>query len=75
MSLSPFFIWSSAGRLPAQLAASSGCLNMCKVLYTRIIASIAELTMLIRSDVFVGEYNSNVGRLVHMFGLRVNKIE
>ena len=75
MSLPPIFIWSSAGRLLAQLAVSSGYLNMCRVLYTRIIASIAKLTMLIGSDMFVGEYNSNVGRLVCMFRLRVNKME
>jgi len=44
----------------------------CDERYSRNIASIADLMILTKSDVFVGEYNSNWGRLVHMFRLKMN---
>jgi hypothetical protein len=37
----------------------------CKNRYNRTIAAISDLCILSRSNVFVGEYNSNWGRLVH----------
>ncbi|KAL7500129.1 hypothetical protein ACHAWT_008612 [Skeletonema menzelii] len=37
----------------------------CSKRYNRTIAAIADLTILSQSDIFVGEYNSNWGRLVH----------
>mmetsp|Transcript_11028 Transcript_11028/g.24264 ORF Transcript_11028/g.24264 Transcript_11028/m.24264 type:complete len:169 (+) Transcript_11028:690-1196(+) len=39
----------------------------CAERYTRNIAGIADLMILINSDVFVGEFNSNWGRLVRLF--------
>ena len=49
--------------------------DKCKDLYTRIIASITDLTILIRSNVFVGEYNANFGRLVRTYRMKVNDIQ
>eukprot|EP00984_Skeletonema_dohrnii_P033885 scaffold31956_cov78-Skeletonema_dohrnii-CCMP3373.AAC.2 len=37
----------------------------CSIRYNRTIAAIADLKILSQSDIFVGEYNSNEGRLVH----------
>ena len=37
----------------------------CSKRYNRTIAAIADLNILSQSDIFVGEYNSNWGRLVH----------
>jgi hypothetical protein len=50
----------------------------CEERYARNIASIADLLILAKSNVYVGEYNSNWGRLIRMFRLRMssrNKIE
>jgi len=44
----------------------------CEERYARNIASIADLMISAKSDVFVGEYNSNWGRLVRMFRLKMN---
>mmetsp|Transcript_11866 Transcript_11866/g.17696 ORF Transcript_11866/g.17696 Transcript_11866/m.17696 type:complete len:303 (+) Transcript_11866:3605-4513(+) len=37
----------------------------CSKRYSRTIAAIADLNLLSQSEIFVGEYNSNWGRLVH----------
>ncbi|KAL7535059.1 hypothetical protein ACHAXR_006245 [Thalassiosira sp. AJA248-18] len=44
----------------------------CEDRYARNIAGIADLMILTRSDIFVGEFNSNWGRLVRTFRLKVN---
>lgn len=44
----------------------------CEERYTRNVASIADLMILTKSDMFVGEYNSNWGRLVRTFRLKMN---
>jgi hypothetical protein len=44
----------------------------CEDRYERNIASIADLMLLAKSNVAVVEYNSNWGRLVRLFRLRLN---
>lgn len=44
----------------------------CEERYERNVASVADLMLLTRSDVAVVEFNSNWGRLVRTFRLRVN---
>jgi len=44
----------------------------CENRYERNIASIADLMLLAKSNVAVVEYNSNWGRLVRLFRLRLN---
>jgi hypothetical protein len=44
----------------------------CEDRYARNIASIADLMILAKSDVLVGEYNSNWGRLIRLFRLRIS---
>lgn len=44
----------------------------CEDRYARNIAGVADLMILAKSRVFVGEFNSNWGRLVRTFRLRVN---
>lgn len=44
----------------------------CEDRYARNIAGIADLMILAKSDVFVGEFNSNWGRLVRTFRLKMN---
>ena len=45
----------------------------CLDTYKSNIASIADLMLLVRSDIFVGEYNSNWGRLVRLFRMFINE--
>ena len=45
----------------------------CDERYARNVASIADLMILAKSDVFVGDFNSNWGRLVRTFRLRMSK--
>jgi len=44
----------------------------CEERYARNVASIADLMILAKSDVFVGDFNSNWGRLVRTFRLRMS---
>lgn len=44
----------------------------CDERYRRAIAGVADLMILARSNVFVGEFNSNWGRLVRTFRLKMN---
>ncbi|KAL7552740.1 hypothetical protein ACHAWF_017375, partial [Thalassiosira exigua] len=48
--------------------------GLCTNLYQTIVASVADLTLLARSETFVGEYNSNWGRVVRAFRLVVNDV-
>lgn len=47
----------------------------CEDRYARNIASVADLMILVKSNVFVGEYNSNWGRLIRLFRLRISDSE
>jgi len=40
--------------------------------YTKNIASVADLMIMAKSDMFIGEYNSNWGRFLRVFRLRLN---
>merc|ERR1719223_524598 len=51
---------------------SSPSKGSCEDRYERNIASIADLMILAKSDIFVGEFNSNWGRLVRTFRLKIN---
>jgi len=44
----------------------------CEARYARSIAGISDLMILTKSDIFVGEFNSNWGRLVRSFRMKVN---
>jgi len=44
----------------------------CEERYRRNIAGIADLMILAKADIFIGEFNSNWGRLVRTFRLRLN---
>lgn len=44
----------------------------CEARYARSIAGIADLMILAKSDIFVGEFNSNWGRLIRTFRMKVN---
>eukprot|EP00581_Thalassiosira_minuscula_P012210 CAMPEP_0183715970 /NCGR_PEP_ID=MMETSP0737-20130205/10017_1 /TAXON_ID=385413 /ORGANISM="Thalassiosira miniscula, Strain CCMP1093" /LENGTH=566 /DNA_ID=CAMNT_0025945157 /DNA_START=75 /DNA_END=1775 /DNA_ORIENTATION=+ len=44
----------------------------CEERYRRNIAGIADLMILAKADIFIGEFNSNWGRLVRTFRLKVN---
>jgi len=44
----------------------------CEARYARSIAGIADLMILAKSDIFVGEFNSNWGRLVRTFRMKIN---
>ena len=44
----------------------------CEDRYERNLAAIADLMLLAKSDLFVGEFNSNWGRLVRTFRLYMN---
>lgn len=52
---------------------SSHAKDDCDERYARNIASIADLMILAKSDTYVGEYNSNWGRLVRTFRVRMNE--
>lgn len=51
---------------------SDGSKGACEDRYDRNIAAMADLMILAKSDVFVGEFNSNWGRLVRTFRLKMN---
>lgn len=40
--------------------------------YTQNIASVADLMIMAKSDMFIGEYNSNWGRFIRVFRLHLN---
>lgn len=44
----------------------------CEARYARSIVGIADLMILAKSDIFVGEFNSNWGRLIRTFRMKVN---
>ena len=46
--------------------------NGCADRYVRTIASIGDLMLVAKSDLFVGEFNSNWGRLVRIFRMQMN---
>ena len=46
--------------------------NGCADRYVRTIASIGDLMLVAKSDLFVGEFNSSWGRLVRMFRMQMN---
>ena len=61
------------GEATPEFHLDSGCSKGdCEERYSRNIASIADLMILSKADVFVGEFNSNWGRLVRTFRLRLN---
>lgn len=51
---------------------SEGAHKNCVDRYKRNIAGIADLLILAKSNLFVGEFNSNWGRLVRVFRMRLN---
>lgn len=57
--------------IPSHLNAEGGHRN-CVHRYQRNIAGIADLLILAKSNLFVGEFNSNWGRLVRVFRMRLN---
>jgi len=56
---------------PSHLNSEGGHRN-CVDRYNRNIAGIADLLILAKSNLFVGEFNSNWGRLVRVFRMRLN---
>jgi len=56
---------------PSHLNSEGGHRN-CVDRYKRNIAGIADLLILAKSNLFVGEFNSNWGRLVRVFRMRLN---
>lgn len=57
--------------IPSHLNSEGGHRN-CVDRYKRNIAGIADLLILAKSNLFVGEFNSNWGRLVRVFRMRLN---
>jgi len=57
--------------LSSHLNAEGGNKN-CVDRYKRNIAGIADLLILAKSNLFIGEFNSNWGRLVRVFRMRLN---
>lgn len=51
---------------------AGGSKGACEDRYSRNIASVADLMILAKSNIFVGEFNSNWGRLVRSFRLSMN---
>ncbi|KAL7522679.1 hypothetical protein ACHAWX_007708 [Stephanocyclus meneghinianus] len=49
--------------------------DTCQARYNRNIASIADLWMLARSRTFIGEFNSNWGRLLRVVRLRLTDVD
>jgi hypothetical protein len=56
---------------PSHLNSEGGHRN-CVDRYKRNISGIADLLILAKSNLFVGEFNSNWGRLVRVFRMRLN---
>jgi len=57
--------------VPSHLNSEGGHRN-CVDRYKRNLAGIADLLILAKSSLFVGEFNSNWGRLVRVFRMRLN---
>lgn len=49
--------------------------DSCFMRYHRNIASIADMMILAKAKTFIGEYNSNWGRVIRLVRVRLNKLE
>ncbi|KAL3802528.1 hypothetical protein HJC23_012547 [Cyclotella cryptica] len=66
------FVFASSSKETRFHLKDGGSADDCHSAYERNIAALADLFVLARSDKFVGDYNSNWGRIIRIFRLFLN---